>query len=164
MKRSSHLSKSKEKPGVIEQQVDVKAKHQRNVKNSIFDSKFIHLTELNIVNNDSVIICPKNKKLNECKSFLIKDFSKNTHDSSFKISERSELESLKSRLCKKIDFSRVCDLKTNNTININDTSNENSFKLIKRQDTKKSSYNIKTILELNSKKLCLSNLLNISKI
>ena len=84
--------------------------------------------------------------------------------SSLKISEKSQLESLKSKLSKKIDFSRIStinSIQANNNLAL--TMSEMDKKNM-RLSMKTSNYNIKTLLEFNSNRLNLSNLANYTKI
>ena len=165
-KKCIDLSKSKEKVKIEEIiQPKKEIKHHRNFKSTLDSSKFLNLTDLNVNKLESMLICPKNQKLNENKSFLIQDSSIDLmKTSSLKISEKSQLESLKSKLSKKIDFSRIStinSIQANNNLAL--TMSEMDKKNM-RLSMKTSNYNIKTLLEFNSNRLNLSNLANYTKI
>jgi len=135
------------------------SKNNRNMKrSSLFDSN------LNITNQESSnktgFILPK-AKLNESRSLLL-----NTKDSSFLTSVSKNIENIKSKLAKKLDYSTINNLSTNTTNNVSNVSGCNinmgniGGAMVKRMAAKKTSFNIKSLLEMNNNKIALSNLSN----
>ena len=147
-------------------------KNIRNIKKSILDSKVLNLTDIQINNISTNIICPRNSnKLNESKSFILNGEKKKDKEDSIQSSSKINLEkeNFKNRISKKLDFTCINNQSTKDTayassnISNNENVNSNTFSLIKRFSNKNSSYNIKNILELNTKKMYFANLPNLSK-
>jgi len=152
--KSKGINISKEKDSF---ELKFEGKNNRNIKrSSLFDSN-LNMTNQEMSNKSGCVI-PK-AKLNESRSLLL------NKDSSFLTSVSKNIDNIKSKLAKKLDYSTINNLSTNTTNNVSNVSACNintgaGGAMIKRMASKKTSYNIKSLLEMNNNKICLSNLSN----
>jgi len=139
------------------------AKNNRNIKRSMFDTKYLNSADLLVNSTHTGVIGHKNAKLNESKSLLL-NTNDNKKDTTFLNNISKNIENIKSKLSKRLDYSSINNLSTNNNTqnvsNVSTGNTNNGLAIIKRMATKKTSFNIKTLLEINNKQLSLMTLGN----
>jgi len=136
----NNINFSSEKSGF---DLKFEVKNNRNIKRSIFEPSQLHSIE----ETSRTGLCSKiSFKLNESKSLLI-----NTKETSFLTGLSKNINNIKSKLSKKLDYSSINNISTNNTNNVSTISMNNKLNIgvpiVKRMSSNKTAFNIKTLLD-----------------
>jgi len=142
---SSNINLSKDKESF---ELRFEPKNNRNIKRSLFEATHLHSIE-----ETSRTRITQNVKLNESRSLLM-----NTKDSSFLTNVSKNIENIKSKLSKKLDYNTMNNLSKNSNSNVSASNvNMSGISFVKKIASKKTAFNIKTLLELNNNKINMSN-------
>jgi len=142
---SNNINISKDKDSF---ELKFEPKNNRNIKRSLFEATHLY----SIDEKTSRTRIPPHVKLSESRSLLL-----NTKDSSFLTHVSKNIDNIRSKLAKKLDYSTLNNSHNTNNVPVSNVS-MGGVSLVKKIASRKTAFNIQTLLEMNNNKINLSNL------